>query len=99
VSMTVGEWDALGTEGGQVGQPERQPVTREPFYIIEEQYRESMRRTLEPLSDDDLEDVYRLFSVDNLPSVPLRYHNVTWKIRAAVRHEQKRRAKEPTPSE
>lgn len=64
---------------------------REDFYVTEEQRRASVAKILEPLTDDELAAVYAMFGRDNLKDIPTRYWQVTWQVRAAIKHEQKRR--------
>jgi hypothetical protein len=65
---------------------------RERFYIAEEQYRHDVEQLLKPLSGEELEDILALFHVSRLSEIPARYRGSTFRVRALVKHEQKKRA-------
>jgi hypothetical protein len=72
---------------------------REDFYVVEEQARESIRRLLEPLTDEELEAIAALFAHHNLKHIPPPYWSLSARVRAHVSVEKKRRAKEAATSE
>lgn len=69
------------------------PVERTPFYDAEDAYRQAVAHILADLTDEELEQVYALFdrSGDAAAGIPPRYRAASFRVRAAVKQEQKRR--------
>lgn len=67
---------------------------RQPFYDVTEEKWDRERAMVAALSDEELVELYDLFSVNHLREVPVRYFAVTYHIRALISIEQKRRRRE-----
>jgi hypothetical protein len=67
-----------------------------PFLSALLDYHGVIKRQIEMLSDDELVQVYDLFSRDNR-NLPAEFWSVSFTVRARIRVEQKRRAQLAAP--
>ena len=66
---------------------------RAPFYLVDLNFREALRTTLMPLSDEELQEVHDLFARTNHKDIPMEFWFLAPKVRILIRAEQSRRAK------
>lgn len=64
---------------------------RAPFFIIEEQTRASIEKLLDPLSDEQLDEILNLFHASNHSLIPFRYWGIATRVRAHILRVQKKR--------
>lgn len=64
---------------------------RVPFYLVEEQTRATIEKMLDPLSDEQLDEILNLFHVSNHSLIPFRYWGIATRVRAHILRVQKKR--------